>query len=199
MCRLFETIRIHNGLLIYPEWHEARMNLSCRELWNLHEPLLLSEIVKVPDKWKTGLVQCNVTYGHEINSVTYKPYIKRQVKSLKLIECNNIDYHLKRSDRSILDDLFSRKGYCDEIIIIKHGLITDTSISNLIFFDGKNWFTPNMPLLKGTCRQRLLKEGKISEMEIRVEDFWQFPGLKMINAMRFPEEEPMIPVSMVSL
>jgi 4-amino-4-deoxychorismate lyase len=177
---------------MYPEWHEARMNLSRRELWNLHEPILLAEFVIVPEEYKTGLVQCNVTYEHEIKSVTYKPYIKRQVKSLKLIECNNIDYHIKRSDRSILDDLFSRKGDCDEIMIIKKGFITDTSISNLIFFDGKNWFTPKMPLLKGTCRQRLLKEGKISEKVIRVEDLSQFPGLKLINAMRLPGEEAMI-------
>jgi len=199
MCLLFETIRIYNGLPMYLEWHEVRMNLSRQELWKLHEPVLLSEIVKVPEELKTGLVQCNVTYGHELKSVTYKPYIKRQVKSLKLIECNNIDYHLKRSDRSILDDLFSRKGDCDEIIIIKKGFITDTSISNLIFFDGKNWFTPKMPLLKGACRQRLLKEGKISEKQIQVEDFWQFRGLKLINAMRFPEEEAMILISNVSM
>jgi len=199
MCLLFETIRINNGLLVYPEWHEARMNLSRRELWDLHEPLLLSEIVQVPEEWKTGLVQCNVTYGPEMKSVVFKPYVKRPVRSLKLIEYNNIDYHLKRADRSILDDLFSRKGGCDEIIIIRQGFITDTSISNLIFFDGKNWVTPNIPLLNGTCRQRLLKEGKISEMEIRVEDIWQFSGLKLINAMRFPEEEAMIPVSNVSL
>ena len=192
MCQLFETIRIYNGLLMHPEWHEARMNLSRMELWNLHDPLLLSEIIKVPEEWKTGLVQCNVTYGHELSSVTFKAYLKRPVKSLKLIECDSIDYHLKKSDRSLLNDLFSRKGDCDEIIIIKQGFITDTSISNLIFFDGKNWFTPKTPLLKGTCRERLLKEGKISEMEIRVNDFRQFSGLKLINAMRFPEEEALI-------
>jgi 4-amino-4-deoxychorismate lyase len=199
MCQLFETIRICNGQLIYPEWHEARMKLSLQEISDFHGPLILREIVKVPDEWKTGLVQCNVTYGNEMKSVTYKPYIKRQVKSLKLIECNDIDYHLKRSDRSLLDELFSRKGDRDEIIIIKNGFITDTSISNLIFFDGKNWFTPKMHLLNGTCRQRLLKERKISEMEIRVEDFWHFPGLKLINAMRFPEEETIIPTNAVSM
>jgi 4-amino-4-deoxychorismate lyase len=197
MCLLFETIRIYNGLLMYPEWHEARMNLARRELWNLHEPLFLSLFVNVPEEWKSGLVHCNVFYGPEMKSVTFKPYIKRQVSSLKLIECNNIDYHLKRSDRSILDDLFSRKGDCDEIIIIKNGFVTDTSISNLIFFDGKNWVTPKTPLLQGTCRQRLLEEGKISEMEIRVEDLRQFSGLKMINAMHFPEEETTILISSV--
>jgi 4-amino-4-deoxychorismate lyase len=199
MCLLFETIRIYDGLLMHPEHHEARMNLSRRELWNINGNVVLSEIVKIPDEWKTGLVQCNLTYGTEIISVTYKPYTKRSVRSLKLIECNTIDYHLKSSDRSILDDLFSRKGDCDEIIIIKNGFITDTSISNLIFFDGENWFTPKSPLLKGTCRQRLLEEKKTSEMDIRPADLFHFSGLKMINAMRFPDEETLIPISCLSL
>jgi 4-amino-4-deoxychorismate lyase len=194
MCLLFETIRIYNGHPMYAEWHEERMNQSRRELWNLHEPLLLSAINIVPEEWKTGLVKCNVNYGPQMESITFKTYKKRPVHSLKLLECNDIDYHVKKSDRSILNDLFSRKGNCDEIVIIKNGFITDTSISNLIFFDGKNWFTPKMPLLNGTCRQRLLKEGEISEMEIRVKDLWRFSGLKLINSMRFPEEEVMIPI-----
>jgi 4-amino-4-deoxychorismate lyase len=198
MCLLFETIRINNGLLMHPDLHEGRINRSRRELWNLDGNVVLSEIVKIPDEWKAGLVRCKLIYGPEIKSITYKPYIKRQITSLKLIECNTIDYHLKSTDRSILDDLFSRKGDCDEIIIIKNGSITDTSISNLIFFDGKNWFTPKMPLLKGTCRQRLLEEKKISEMEIRPSDLWQFSGLKLINAMRFPEEDEMVGISEIS-
>jgi 4-amino-4-deoxychorismate lyase len=195
MYPLFETIRIYDGLLMHPEYHEARIDLSRRELWRCNDHIHLSNIVQVPEEWKTGLVQCNLTYGPDIKSVTFKSYVKRQVKSLKLIECNPIDYHLKSSDRSILDDLFSRKGECDEIIIIKNGFITDTSISNLIFFDGKNWFTPKMPLLNGTCRQRLLKENKISEMEIRPADLLKFSGLKLINAMRFPDEEEMVRIS----
>jgi 4-amino-4-deoxychorismate lyase len=197
MCLLFETIRIYNGHPMYLEWHEARMNLSRRELWNLHKPLFLIEIIKVPDGLKTGLVKCKISYDQQMESIAFKNYIKRPVNSLKLLECNDIDYHVKKSDRSILNDLFSRKGTCDEIIIIKNGFITDTSVSNLIFFDGKHWFTPKMPLLNGTCRQRLLNEGKISEMEIRVEDLSHFSGLKLINAMRFPGEEEMIRIHMV--
>jgi 4-amino-4-deoxychorismate lyase len=199
MCPLFETIRIFNGIPVHTGWHEARMALSRRELWNLREPLFLNELLKIPEEWKSGLVRCNVSYGPDIRSITFESYVKRRVNSLKLLEYNNIDYHLKRSDRSILDHLFSRRGDCDEIIIIKNGFITDTSISNLIFFDGKNWVTPSTPLLNGTCRQRLLNEGKISEKEIRVEDLSQFAGLKLINAMRFPEEESIIPASCITM
>ena len=199
MCRLFETIRIDHGRLMHAKWHEARMKSSIHEIWKLGTPICLNEIIKIPEEWQTGIVHCNVTYGPEIESVSFKPYTKRTVNSLKLMECNHIDYHLKKSDRSLLNILFSQRDNCDEIIIIKDGFITDTSISNLIFFDGKNWFTPETPLLKGTCRQRLLNEGKIFEKQIHNEDLWQFSGLKLINAMRYPDDEKFIPLSSISV
>ena len=93
-----------------------------------------------------------------------------------------------------LNELLSEKEDCDEIIIVKDGLITETSISNLVFFDGNQWYTPDNPLLKGTCRQRLLEEKKIRETEIRVEALYKFKGFELINTMRDPEEEEMIPI-----
>ena len=199
MCRLFETIRIENGRVMHPHWHEARMSASRLELWNIKEPVNLREFIKIPELWKTGLVRCRLTYRDHPESITFENYLRKPVASLKLVECDHIDYHLKKSDRSLLDDLFSNKGICDEIIIIRDGSITDTSISNLIFFDGKNWCTPDTPLLNGTCRQRLLAEGKIIERQIRRKDIWQFSGLKLINAMRYPDEQSIIPVSSVSV
>ena len=198
MYRLFETIRIDHGRMMHAEWHEARMTNSRIDLWNLKDPVRLNEIVIITDEWRTGIVQCNITYGPHLESISFKSYTKRLVNSLKLIECNDIDYHLKKSDRSLLDVLFSQRDNCDEIIIVKNGFITDTSISNLIFFDGKNWFTPETPLLKGTCRQRLINESKIFEKQIHNNDLWQFSGLKLINAMRYPDEENFIPVSSIS-
>jgi 4-amino-4-deoxychorismate lyase len=197
MCLLFETLRIDHGRVMHAEWHETRMKDSIHEIWKIETTICLNEIIKIPEKWQTGIVHCNVSYGPHLESVTFKFYTKRPVSSLKLIECNDIDYHLKKSDRSLLDDLYSKRDNCDEIIIVKDGFITDTSISNLIFFDGKNWFTPETPLLKGTCRQRLLNEGKVSEVKIRVETFEQYVGLKLINAMRQPDEEEMIPISAI--
>lgn len=199
MCLLFETIRIEDGKVMYPRWHEARMSRSRIELWDMHDPVSLSRIIEVPEDMKAGLVRCRITYGPDPESITFSRYKRRHVTSLKMVECNHIDYHLKRADRSLLDELFSLRGNCDEIIIIKKGLITDTSVSNLIFFDGDQWYTPETPLLKGTCRERLLKEGKIKEKHIRPCDLDQFSGFKMINAMRYATEESMTPVSVIRM
>ena len=90
---------------------------------------------------------------------------------------------MKYSDRSLINTLFAQRGTCDEIIIIKNGKVTDCSIGNLIFRQGKKWYTPDSPLLLGTQREKLLQEGKIQERTIFQEDIVNFDEIKIINAM----------------
>jgi len=114
-----------------------------------------------------------------------------------LISCDTLDYQYKYFNRSHFEKLIEQKEECDDIIIIKNGFLTDSSMANLIFFDGKNWFTPKIPLLQGTCRERLLDEGFIFKRKIQSEDLKYFHGVKLINAMRYPEESEIIPVSQI--
>jgi 4-amino-4-deoxychorismate lyase len=195
MCLLFETIRIENGILLNREWHEKRMTESRKEIWGDTKPVNLDEIVRIPVGSETGIIRCKVTYGRSINSVSFQHYRKTTARTFRLIDCGDLDYHLKYSNRHLIEDLFAGRGSCDEIILVKNGFITDTSVSNLIFFDGTRWYTPGKPLLNGTCRRRLLSEGAIEEAEISVSDLRRFRGLKMINALRFSPEEEMIPIS----
>ncbi|RUM56328.1 MAG: 4-amino-4-deoxychorismate lyase, partial [Nautilia sp.] len=66
---------------------------------------------------------------------------------------------------------------------VKNGLITDTTISNLAFFDGNNWITPKTPLLKGTKREELIQKGFLKEKEIKIEDIKHFKKFAMMNAI----------------
>jgi 4-amino-4-deoxychorismate lyase len=195
MSLLFETIRVFNGVPQHLVWHEGRMNCARMELWEASNPLFLEPEISVPEEFSAGSVRCNIYYGPEIGQVSFTKYEKRAVRSLKRVNCDEIDYHLKYSDRAPLETLFLLRGNCDEIIIVKNGLITDTSMSNLIFFNGKNWFTPARPLLKGTCRERLLAEGKLIEQDIRAGNLQQFTACKLINSMRDPDSEDCIPIS----
>ena len=86
-------------------------------------------------------------------------------------------------DRKEIDKLFEKRGKADDILIVKNGFITDTSIANIAFFDGKKWFTPKTCLLRGTTRERLLKEKKIFEKDIRVEDIKRYKKIALLNAM----------------
>jgi 4-amino-4-deoxychorismate lyase len=197
MCRLFETIRIVNGLPQHLSWHEIRMNHARNEIWAATRLPALAPEINVPAAFAKGIVRCNIVYGPDIEEVSYKHYEKRSIGSLKLVVCSSIDYPVKYTDRSVLDSLFALRGTCDEIIIVKNGLITDTSMSNIIFFDGTTWCTPAKPLLEGTCRNRLVAGGSLVECDIRPGDLHRFIGCKLINAMREPGEEDLIPVSQI--
>jgi 4-amino-4-deoxychorismate lyase len=199
MFQLYETIRIANGVPQFLEWHEKRMMQARKELWHIKDPVNLKEVVYADKDFSSGIVRCNVIYGPDIRAISFRKYEKKPIRSLRLVTDDTIDYHLKYRDRSMLDSLLEKRGDADDIIIVKGGLITDTSMSNLIFRDGKEWFTPAEPLLKGTTRERLLSEGKIAERKIGPNDLGQYEGCKLINAMRLPEEEELIPADRIFL
>lgn len=68
------------------------------------------------------------------------------------------------------DILAAQKGDCDEIIIIKNGLVTGTSFTNIAIYKDGKWITPKHPLLLGTKRAALLEKGIIQEADITVDD-----------------------------
>lgn len=111
------------------------------------------------------------------------PYTIRKIQTFKLVHNNDIDYSKKFADRSVLDSLVQQKGDCDEILIVQNGLITDTSFSNIIFKKENVWVTPKTPLLKGTCRARLLEKGIIEPADIEISHLKQFSHFMLINAM----------------
>lgn len=195
---MFETIRIENGIPQHLLWHERRMEQAIQKFWPGSLPVKLVSLIRVSPEYSTGTVRCNIHFGPEITDIVFKAYEKRMIRSLKLVICDTIDYPWKFKDRSQLEFLFARRGACDDILIVKNGLIRDTSMSNIIFYDGLNRITPATPLLKGTCRDRLLEEGWLREADIRPEDLPKFSGCKLINAMRYPGEEELIPISGVS-
>ena len=117
----------------------------------------------------------------------------QQIQSLRLVPTNDLDYTNKYTEREKLDALFALREGCDDVLIIRNGWITDSYYANVVFFDGKDWWTPELPLLEGTCRARLLANGIIKTIPLQVEDLKNFLGIKLINAMR-DMSQPMIKI-----
>ena len=129
MCRFIETIRIEGGKVWNLSYHNARMNTTRKRVWGNCPALSLEDILK-PEPWQER-TRCRVVYGENIEEVVYIPYTIRQVSSLKLVPCDDIAYELKSADRSMLNKLFALRGEKDDILIVKNGRITDTSIANV--------------------------------------------------------------------
>jgi 4-amino-4-deoxychorismate lyase len=162
------------------------------ELYPESPKIDLASVISIPENCCSGIYKVRVLYGCSIDQIEIEPYSFRKIKSLKVVSADHIDYHLKYSDRQILQNLYAQRGDCDDIIIIKNGLITDSFAANLVFFDGEKWVTPASPLLKGTKRQLLLDLGIITTKEIREEDIQCFQKVGLINAMIDFEEMPVI-------
>ncbi len=79
---------------------------------------------------------------------------------------NKIEYSKNNLNRDSLNKLFEQKESCDEIMIFKNSLLTDTSIANIAIFYDNSWITPKKPLLNGTTRQRYINSGFIKEADI---------------------------------
>jgi 4-amino-4-deoxychorismate lyase len=193
MSLLFETIRIENGILMYPGEHEKRMFRSRNALFGTTDLLFVDQVVRIPGGYTSGTVRCRIDYGIKIDSVSFAHYMMKPLKKFQVVVDGGIEYPYKFSDRSGLESLLKKKNRADEIILVKHGLITDTSFSNLVFYNGRDWITPSRPLFKGTCRERLIREGKILERRISLMEINSFRGFKIINAMIYPEDTEIIP------
>ncbi|WP_324172307.1 aminotransferase class IV [Sulfurimonas sp.] len=131
----------------------------------------------------SGIYKCRVVYNENILEVSYLLYKKREIKSLKLVYYDNIEYFQKSASREKLNYLFNLRQNSDDILIVKNKLISDTTIANVAFLKDGLWFTPSKPLLNGTTRQRLLDEGKLKETNIRVDDLKQYSKIALLNAM----------------
>jgi len=194
MCQLLETIKLEDGQLFNLAYHNRRMNAARRELFGITSPIDLAESVQIPEACIDGLYRCRIVYSKEIESIEFIPQKERSFSSLKIVSCNEIDYHLKYADRTILNELYAQRGDADEIIIVRKNEITDCSIGNLLFFDGENWVTPAEPLLKGTQRQRLLETGHIQEEFITIEDLRTYEKVGIINAFYDLKNMPIIEI-----
>lgn len=180
---LIETIQVLNGSLKHIRYHNYRFNNARKELFRATAELNLENEIVVPEDLAEGIFKCRITYSKGIESVEFERYLPRRIRSLKLIECNDIVYSYKYADRSGINELFSRRERCDDILIVKNGLLTDTSYANVAFRKNMRWVTPATPLLCGTARARLLDEKSIHEDRIRMDDLGNFDRIRIFNAM----------------
>lgn len=174
---LFETIKVKDGKIFNLAWHNQRFNKSRKKLFHASVKLDLAHYLTVP---QTGLYRCKVIYNNEIQSIEFFPYEAKTFKTFKITN-SQLEYAYKYTDRSELQALLDKAF--DDIIIEKDGLLSDTSIANIAFFDGNSWITPEVPLLEGTTRARLLEKGFLKLRKIKKIDLINYKNFALMNAM----------------
>ena len=185
MYPLFETLCIDNGRICNAEWHCRRFETSYSSLYRHCPTYRLFDNTHISSEYNTGIFRLRISYNESSTKTEIEPYITKNITRLKVwAVASSFDYSLKYTDRSVINNLFSQRGCCDDVLIIKNGMVTDTSACNIVFFDGQKWITPSTPLLCGTARARLLADGTIEERPIAESDIYKFEAFRLINALR---------------
>lgn len=197
MSLLLESIKIKNRKPSNLHYHNTRFNNTRLELFDIKENSDLSKIINTNELDEEITYKCRILYDTKIHSIEFIPYVQQPIKSLLIIEDNSIEYNYKYSNRDKINKLFSNKANCDDIVILKNGLITDTSYCNIALYDGKGWITPKIPLLKGTQRQFLLDNGIIAERTIGIEDLQNYQSIKLFNSMIDWENSQELPLNAI--
>lgn len=181
MYPLFESIRVEMGKAHLLQYHQNRLDRSYLELFKKDCPWKLESIF--PRFPPEGLFKLRLKYNKDNFSFKTLQYTSRKIESLKLIEINSYSYDFKFTDRSGIDKAFAMRGSCDDILMTKNGLLTDTSYCNILLFDGKEWVTPENPLFKGVYRQYLIDQQIVKKKKIHKEELSEFKSFQLINAL----------------
>lgn len=197
MKRFIETIKVVDGQFQAVDWHIRRVihtSVSYGAFVNIDRVLST-----LPDYCSQGVFKCRIVYDTEICDVSFSLYSKRSVKSLKIVDGDNLDYSFKYEDRSQLDSLRELRDGCDDIIIVQNGFLTDTSYTNIVLENNDGLFVPDTYLLNGTMRQRLLADNIVTERPVRTCDLKYYDRIILINAMIGLEDNVSLPVSQIFL
>lgn len=182
MCRFVETVCIKNGKVENLLFHRARMECTRSVFFPEASEIDWSEALR---QWSNecGKRKGRIIYSDNIEEITSESYSMRSVTSLKIVEDNHIDYRFKSIDRSDINRLFSGRKDADDILIVRNGLLTDTSICNIALLCDEVWYTPLVPLLCGTQRTFLLQQGLIHQKNIRINDLNLYTDVMLFNAL----------------
>lgn len=178
-----ETIKIERGEIALFELHRERMAETARA-HDFEAPIISVKELLDGCSIDHKRVKCRIEYSRQgVLSIDYSPYELRDIKSLKVICDDDIEYSFKYGDRSELDTLRAQRGECDDIIIVKNGVVAECSYANLVFVKDGKYFTPKSCLLNGTRRRDLLSTQIIEEREIVASEIQNYDSVMLINGM----------------
>lgn len=182
MFQFIESIKMEDQKIFLLEYHQKRVNETFRQ-FGKETSIDLEKIFKNLQHDEDGLYKLRIIYDLDRKYTTQLiPYAIPEIDDFQLVENNTIDYSFKYENRKEFS-LMKEKARTEEIIIVKNNRVTDTSFSNLLFLKGKEWFTPDTYLLNGVQRQHLLKNKKIKETEITLQNLKEFTHFQIINAL----------------
>jgi len=189
MYPVFETICLLNGKVQLATSHHRRMELSSLRIWGTfkNREYLWPHLESIAEK---GRVKCRLYYNQHQENWELSAYYPKPIHELVLWEDPWLQYPLKYTQRKSLEYAKQKLGLAEgqEILYTKEGFLCDTSYSNVVLWDGKDWVTPVTSLLPGIKRQYLLDTFQIKQKPIHQNELGHYQMISLINVMLEPGE-----------
>ena len=183
MYPLFETLCVEQGKIQNAQYHELRFQSSYLEYFSQPPGFALLQGVELSDLDLSLKYKLKISYNASGTSWAITEYQNHLPQKLRLVFDDTIAYALKFTDRDHLNSLYRQKEDCEDVLIVKNGLITDASYANILFRKGEEIVTPKKPLLPGTCRARLLANQSILTKDVHYTKLSDFDSFQLVNAM----------------
>lgn len=183
MYPLFESVCVAGAAVQHGAYHEQRFRASYRELFGKEPGFSLWEGLSLKGADPALTYKLRIRYNEFGTRWALAEYRSQLPETLRLVHDDRISYSLKYSDRQALERLITLRGGADDVLIVREGLVTDSSYCNILFWDGTGVKTPKRPLLEGTCRARLLGENRIGEADIPANGLDRYRAFQLVNAL----------------
>jgi 4-amino-4-deoxychorismate lyase len=183
MSQFFESICVKDGVAENLSFHQARVYKTLQAFDASQNNISLKAIVEQLTLSTLGLFKLRISYDLNGNhQVKLTPYQYKLINQFGLVDIKGHRYDYKYENRDWINEALIQSG-TDEIMMHDNGFIKDCSYTNIVFYDGSHWVTPESPLLEGTQRAKLIQEGLILPKALHVKDIPGFVKFKCINAM----------------
>ena len=195
MSRFIETVCVRDGKILSAEAHLKRMGRTLFDHYGSFDPAKFYPWFDLRFPTRPGRYKWRLLYDHAgVTDTKCQIYLPADIGRLKLVHADQLDYSYKFSNRQGIEKLMRGVPANTDILIVKNGYLTDSSYANILLWDGKVWWTPDTPLLRGTQRAELLKKGLISEKRIPAHSVVKYQKIRLVNAMLSFDEAPEIEI-----
>ncbi len=103
------------------------------------------------------------------------------------VDANDVFLYHKTTRRDVYDRARAARPELDDVILWNgRGEVTESTVANVVVRMGGEWRTPRVScgLLPGVMRAAMLREGRIREARVSIDDFERADEVALINSVR---------------
>lgn len=192
---IFETIKTVKGAPIALARHMRRALESALELGIAipSEDFIRDEMIRVLAENPHDVGRMRICFGKDIFHITHDSYVElkepARLNFHALTVIGSVHKHFPYTERFALIDAANDEGFHDSILFNEKNEITETAVSNLVFFIGGEWVTPPISsgILPGVIRAISVENCGVKVRPIHVSEIPEVESGFLLSSLRIAQ------------